>query len=82
MKQGTNLFANIDSLGRIVIPKHLRKALDLHSGSTLELYLENKNIILKKHQETCVFCANIKNLNDFNGKCVCDCCIEELNAIK
>ena len=40
---------NIDSLGRIVIPKEFRKELDIDSGSNLNIELvENKIVITKK----------------------------------
>ena len=39
----------IDELGRIVIPKSARESLRIKNGDSLEIYIENENIILKKH---------------------------------
>ncbi|MBR3198714.1 MAG: AbrB/MazE/SpoVT family DNA-binding domain-containing protein [Bacilli bacterium] len=41
----------IDELGRIVLPKDLREALRIKSGDNLEIFIENKNIVLKKHSK-------------------------------
>ena len=38
----------IDDLGRIVIPKEIRKNLKIKENEILEIFIENENIILKK----------------------------------
>ena len=80
MKKTTNSFANVDNLGRIVIPKHLRTAYDLESGSALELFTEGNTIVMRKYQPGCIFCGNISDLHRFNGKNVCSDCINELKT--
>ena len=49
MKIGT--IRRIDDLGRVVIPKTVRKALNIKTGDNLEIYIESENIILKKYSE-------------------------------
>ena len=45
----------IDNLGRIVIPKEIRKNLRIKNGETLEIYIDGKNnIILKKYDNLSV----------------------------
>ena len=40
----------IDDLGRIVIPKDLRKILKIEEGEPMEMFIDNKNnLILKKY---------------------------------
>lgn len=40
----------IDDLGRVVIPKEIRKKLDWQEQDPLEFYLdENNNLVLKKY---------------------------------
>ena len=39
----------IDDLGRIVIPKEIRKNLKIKENEILEIFIENESIILKKH---------------------------------
>ena len=49
MKQ-SGITRRIDELGRIVIPKEIRKNMHIKTGELLEIYLEKENkIILKKH---------------------------------
>jgi AbrB family transcriptional regulator (stage V sporulation protein T) len=49
MKQ-TGIVRKIDGLGRIVIPKELRKNLRIHDSDNLEIFIDrDENIVLKKH---------------------------------
>lgn len=45
----TGVIRRIDELGRIVIPKEIRKNLRIKDGENIEIYIERENIILKKH---------------------------------
>ena len=38
----------IDELGRIVIPREIRKVLQIRDGDPLEFFSENGNIIIRK----------------------------------
>ena len=46
--KSTGIVRRIDELGRIVIPKEMRKSLRIHEGDNLEFYIEGDNIILSK----------------------------------
>lgn len=49
MKQ-VGITRRIDELGRVVIPKELRKNMHIKSGELLEIYLKDEeSLILKKH---------------------------------
>ncbi len=54
----TGIIRRIDELGRIVIPKEIRKSLRIKEGESLEILIDNEDIILKKY-------SMIKNLNNF-----------------
>ena len=45
----TGIIRRIDDLGRIVIPKELRKSLRIKNGDSLEIFVDNEDIILKKY---------------------------------
>lgn len=45
----TGIIRRIDELGRIVIPKEIRKNLRIHEGDTLEIFVEDQTINLKKY---------------------------------
>lgn len=47
--KATGIIRRVDELGRIVIPKELRKSLRLREGESLEIYVnDQENIVLKK----------------------------------
>ena len=47
--KATGIIRRIDDLGRIVIPKEIRKNLRLRVGESLEIYIDKENnIVLKK----------------------------------
>jgi looped-hinge helix DNA binding domain, AbrB family len=47
--KATGVVRRIDSLGRIVVPKEIRKVLHIREGSQIEFYVDDQNrIILKK----------------------------------
>ena len=46
--KSTGITRRIDDLGRIVIPKEIRKNLKIKENELLEIFIENESIILKK----------------------------------
>ena len=44
------MIRKIDELGRIVIPKEIRKNINIHDGEELEFIIDNDAIILKKNK--------------------------------
>ncbi len=70
----------IDSLGRILIPKSLRNTLDLKDGDSLELFLEDNNIVLRKYQPACILCGSAKHTVTFKGQNFCPDCVREMSA--
>lgn len=49
--KNTGVVRKIDELGRLVIPKEIRKNLNIHNGEDLQIYVENDNIVLKRHKK-------------------------------
>ena len=48
--KATGIVRRVDDLGRIVIPKEIRRTCNLREGDPMELYLgENDVIVLKKY---------------------------------
>ncbi len=45
----TGVVRRIDDLGRIVIPKEIRKTLRIKDGESVEIFLNSDNIVLKKY---------------------------------
>ena len=47
--KSTGVIRRIDDLGRIVIPKEIRKNLRIKEGDNLEVFVNNEDIVLKKY---------------------------------
>lgn len=47
--KSTGVVRRIDELGRIVIPKEIRRNLGIRDGENMEIFTESDNIILKKY---------------------------------
>ena len=78
--KSTGIVRNIDELGRLVIPKEMRKKMGIGESSPVEIFVENDRIIVTKYQDTCIFCGSGANLSDFKGKRVCGSCVAEIKA--
>lgn len=76
----TGIFRRVDGLGRFVLPKELRKSLDIKQNDYLQIFLEGDTIILRKSQDNCILCGSNENLTDFHDKRVCTKCIDELKS--
>ena len=83
MVKSTGIVRKVDELGRIVIPIELRRNLDIDEKDSLEIYVEDDHIILKKYSPACVFCSNAGDVKDFKGRKICrECFIEMMNLPK
>jgi len=45
----TGIVRRIDDLGRIVIPKEIRKSFRINDGENIEIFIDGDNIVLKKY---------------------------------
>ena len=80
--KSTGIVRNIDELGRVVVPKELRKKLGIANTDPVEIYVEDDKIILKKYLPVCHFCGANENLTSFMEKNICTACIAKLNENK
>jgi len=79
--KSTGMTRKIDELGRIVLPIEIRRTMEAGPGDLLEIYVENGAVILKKVENTCIFCGSTKNLSEHRDHWVCRACREELSAL-
>lgn len=47
--KATGIVRRIDDLGRVVIPREIRRTLDIHEGDALELYSDESGVYFKKY---------------------------------
>lgn len=76
--KSTGIVRKIDELGRLVIPKELRRILDLNEKDPVEIFTDGDQIILRKYSPSCIFCDESQDVIEFKGKKVCKKCLEGL----
>lgn len=56
----TGIVRKVDELGRVVIPKEIRKSLKIQEEETnIEFYIEGSKIILQKQKKrVCILCES------------------------
>ena len=79
----TGIVRNVDSMGRIVIPMEIRKKFKIEGREdSVEIYVEDDMIILKKYRPACFLCDEVKKTVAYNGYNICEECISKLNVLK
>ena len=57
--KATGLIRKIDDLGRVVIPKEIRRTLRIREGDPLEIYTDREGeVILKKYSRSLIIDCN------------------------
>ncbi len=85
--KSTGVVRRIDTLGRIVIPKEIRRSLGLkdqtatEEGTALEIYVEGDKLILRKYAPGCVCCGEIANTTEVEGIILCPKCMRKIAAV-
>lgn len=74
----TGIVRNIDEMGRLVLPKEMRRKMEINNGDEIEFYTEGDRIVLRKYQPTCLFCGADNATLEFKGKRLCANCIQEI----
>jgi len=74
MLKSTGIVRKVDELGRVSIPIELRRTMGFDDHTTMEFYVDNEMIILKKYEPACAFCGNVTDVQRFQGKLVCLSC--------
>lgn len=80
--KSTGIVRELDSLGRIVIPKSIRKVYDLKQKDGLEIFTDGEMIVLRKYTPFCVFCGSTDGITNYKDKNICRHCAEEIGNIK
>ncbi len=76
--KATGIVRNLDSLGRIVLPIELRNNLGLTDRSSVEIYVEEDRIILRKYAPADIFNGDFEDLVEYKGAKVSKNSIREL----
>lgn len=81
--KSTGMVRAVDKMGRVVIPKEIRKQLQIENDvDSFEIYMDGDRVVLQKYQPTCIFCDSLSDSVEYNGYNICNNCIEKLIALK
>lgn len=59
--KSTGIVRKVDNLGRIVVPRELRRVLNIEEGDPLEIFMDNESIVLRKYEPGCNCCGAVDN---------------------
>ncbi|MVX67272.1 AbrB/MazE/SpoVT family DNA-binding domain-containing protein [Clostridium chromiireducens] len=76
--KSSGIVRKLDPLGRIVIPKEIRRVLGINDGDSLEITKVDNEVVVRKYSKGCIFCGSDKDVIEFNEAVVCAGCRKAL----
>lgn len=80
--KATGIVRRIDELGRVVIPKEIRRTLRIKEGDPLEIFTDKDELMLKKYSPIATLDkfseSTAKSLNDLSGHLALICDTDEV----
>ncbi len=76
--KSTGIVRKVDELGRIVLPKELRRTFQIDEKDPMEIFVDEEKIVLKKYEPACVFCNSADNVSTYKNKNICGECMDTL----
>ncbi|PEF39590.1 AbrB family transcriptional regulator [Bacillus wiedmannii] len=66
------MIRRIDDLGRVVLPKEMRRTLALVPNTSVELFVQDGNVHIMKQERTCFVTGNISenHMEFYDGRLV------------
>lgn len=77
----TGMSRPVDELGRIVIPKEIRRSFKIEDKDLLEIFIDGDSIILKKAVELCALCNSSEEIESLGDKFICRNCIKKISSM-
>jgi len=78
----TGIVRRVDELGRLVVPKELRRTMGIEEKDPMEIFTDGESIVIKKYVPGCLFCGSLEELVEHKGKFICPACIKALRDKK
>lgn len=79
--KSTGIVRKVDDLGRLVVPKELRRTLDIDIKDPVEFFIDGENIVIRKYEPGCKLCGNVDNVVSVDGVNICKECIEKIGKL-
>lgn len=76
--KSTGIVRRLDELGRITLPIELRRTLNVGERDSLEIFVDDDKIILRKYEPADIFTGTTDDLIDYYGKKISKNSIVEL----
>ncbi|MEK4239094.1 AbrB/MazE/SpoVT family DNA-binding domain-containing protein [Paenibacillus sp. FSL H7-0714] len=80
--KATGIVRRIDDLGRVVLPKELRRTLGIAEGDPIEIFVDGDKIVLKKYNPGCTLCAGLVGIQYLSGKPICTDCLSKIAKLQ
>ena len=77
----TGIVRKVDTLGRIVIPMEFRKVMDIKESDSLEIALNDGQVILRKFNTSCAFCGSDEDVIKYDNIAICSACRNKIKKI-
>ena len=65
--KSTGIVRKVDELGRVVLPIELRRTLNIEEKDSLEIFIDDDKIILKKYEPADIFTGEMEDLINIGG---------------
>ena len=62
--KSTGIVRRIDDLGRVVIPKEVRRTLQIREGDPLEIFMQGRAVCFKKYDKTLSIRESVCDVKD------------------
>lgn len=79
--KATGIVRKVDELGRIVLPKELRRTLGIGEKGPMEIYTDGKGIILRKYAPGCAFCGSVNDIRYIHSTPMCAICANNMQML-
>ena len=79
--KSVGIVRQVDMLGRVVLPVELRRTMGIDVKDTLEIFVDEDRIVLKKSQPACIFCGEATGVTSFRGSLICAGCLAQLKHL-
>ena len=76
--KSTGIVRRVDELGRVVLPIELRKTLHIDVRDSMEIFVDEDRVILKKYEPADIFTGEMEDLVEYKGKKISKKTIVEL----
>lgn len=76
--RSSGIVRKVDSLGRIVIPIEIRRALSIDIKDPIEISLDGDSIVLRRQKTNCALCGSKNVSQKIDDKYLCVDCIRRI----